>query len=101
MTVIQAKLKWLGGRLETRARDLRQAEQSARSFDPVGYPYAQRLADVHAHAAELYERAVEIVREELSETCLHKNRAIEINTMPAHYTCTDCGAAWTERAEGW
>ena len=35
-----AGLKWLGGRLERRARDARQAEADARRLSPDGYPHA-------------------------------------------------------------
>ena len=60
-----AGLKWLGGRLERRARDARQAEADARRLSPDGYPHAERLAAVHAEAAAVYERAVADVLTEL------------------------------------
>lgn len=62
-----AGLKWLGGRLERRAKDARQAETAIRTMDPKGYPHAQRLANVHAKAAEIYEQAVEEVKRELEK----------------------------------
>jgi len=62
---IVARLKWLGGRLERRARDARQAEADARRLSPDGYPHAERLAAVHAEAAAVYERAVADVLTEL------------------------------------
>ena len=66
MTMI-TRLHWLEGRLESRAKDARQAEQNARGFDPNSYPASQRLADVHATAAAVYERALADVRKELEE----------------------------------
>jgi len=62
---IVAGLKWLGGRLERRARDARQAEADARRLSPEGYPHAERLAAVHAEAAAVYARAAADVLIEL------------------------------------
>ena len=61
-----ARLKWLGGRLDRRAKDARQAEQNALRLNPEGYPHAARLAAVHAEAAAVYERAVAEVLAQLS-----------------------------------
>lgn len=61
-------LKWLEARLERRARDARQAETYTRAMHPGGYPQAQRLAEVHAEAAAVYERALTAVRKEFGDS---------------------------------
>lgn len=63
--VIQARLKWLGGRLARRAIDARQAEEYTRRLHAAAYPYAERLANIHAAAARLYEEALAEVQAEL------------------------------------
>jgi hypothetical protein len=63
-----AGIKWLAGKLARRAKDARQAEAYIRKLSPDGYPYAQRLADVHARAAEVYEAELRALGFDMGDT---------------------------------
>jgi len=49
---------WIRARLESRARDARQAQAVVLRLWAPAYPDAVHLANVHAEAAEVYERAI-------------------------------------------
>lgn len=49
---------WLRGRLESRARDSRQAQASVLKLWAQAYPDAPYLASIHAEVAAVYERAL-------------------------------------------
>lgn len=52
--VIQARLKWLAGRLERRMKDALQAAGNVARLNPIAYPYAAELETTHRAVAELY-----------------------------------------------
>lgn len=54
----QTDRSWLRGRLERRAKDARQAYASVMRIWLGGYPDAHYLAEAHAEAAAVYERAL-------------------------------------------
>ena len=58
---------WLRGRLERRAKDARQAQADMLRIWLNAYPDAQYLADVHAEAASVYERALTALNTESAE----------------------------------
>jgi hypothetical protein len=57
---------WLLQRLERRAKDARQAQQTALTMWLTAYPDAAQLGKIHGEAAAVYERAILEITAEVS-----------------------------------